>query len=127
MLEGKAVLIIDDDAMLLNMYGEQLKYEGMLVEYAHDGAEAISMANQNIPNIIILDIMMPKLNGFEVLRSLKSEENTKNIPVIVLSALSDPDKKKKALDAGAHSFMVKSDILPIDMVQEITKLLSQDS
>ena len=124
MLEDKAVLIIDDDSTLLSMYGEQLKFNGMIVEYAHDGEEALVMANQNTPNVIVLDIMMPKMNGFDVLAFLKSDDVTKDIPVIVLSALSDSEKMKTALDLGAAKYLVKADILPIDLINTISELLA---
>jgi len=123
MLQSKAVLIIDDDNTLLTMYGEQLKFDGMIVEYAHDGEEALRVANENVPNVIILDIMMPKLNGIEVLRSLKANDNTKGIPVVILSALMDSDKKKAALELGAAAYFVKSEVLPIDIVNKLTELL----
>lgn len=123
MLEDKAVLIIDDDTTLLSMYGEQFKYSGMLVEYAHDGEEAIIMASQNTPNAIILDIMMPKMNGFDVLKLLKSNDDTKNIPVIVLSALSDSENKRTAIELGAAKYMVKAEILPIDLMNALEEIL----
>lgn len=124
MLENKAVLIIDDDSTLLSMYGEQLKFDGMIVEYAHDGEEALVMASQNTPNVIILDIMMPKMNGFDVLKFLKSDDVTKDIPVIVLSALSDPEKMRTAIELGAARYMVKADILPIDLITAIGEVLA---
>lgn len=123
MLEGKAVLIIDDDSMLLNMYGEQLKFEGMLVEYAKDGSEALKLAKDNHPNIIILDVMMPKINGLEVLRLLKSDDDTKDIPVIMLSALNNPDQKSLAEKLGAKTYLVKSEVLPIDVVNTLNQVL----
>lgn len=123
MLQGKAVLIIDDDNTLLTMYGEQLKFDGMIVEYAHDGEEALRVADENIPNVIILDLMMPKINGIEVLRSLKANDRTKGIPVVILSALMDSEKKKAALELGAAAYFVKSEVLPIDIVNKLTELL----
>lgn len=124
MLEDKVVLIIDDDTSLLSMYGERLQHEGMVVEYAKDGEEALNMAFSNNPNIIVLDILMPKKNGLEVLKDLKENESTRNIPVIVLSALNDEEKKKTAFELGAIDYILKSEVLPVDIVDRVSKVLN---
>ena len=84
---GKSVLLVDDDLTLREMYESRLKAEGFVVNTARDGEEALDQATKNKPNVILLDIMMPKINGLDVLKKLKSQTETKDIPVIVLTAL----------------------------------------
>lgn len=124
MLEEKGILVVDDDFALLQLYEERIKQEGAMVSTAQDGAEAIQKAAETRPHVILLDLMMPTMNGFDVLMKLKEEEITKNIPIIVFSALSDEDKKKMALDLGADAYLVKSEVLPIDVVEKIKTVIA---
>lgn len=85
--EGKVILLVDDDLTLREMYDERLKAEGFDIIQASNGDEAMRKAKESKPNIILLDIMMPKVNGFDVLKDLKADPDLKDIPVIVLTAL----------------------------------------
>lgn len=125
MLEGKAILIVDDDPALLEMYSERLKAEGAIVLLAKDGDEALTMVQENHPSLILLDIMMPKKNGFEVLRELSQDQDANNIPVIILSALADDLKKKEGIGAGAVDYVVKAETLPIDVIEKVRKVLAE--
>lgn len=125
MLEGKAILIVDDDPALLEMYGERFKAEGVIVLEAKDGDEALAMVRENHPSLILLDIMMPKKNGFEVLRELSRDQDVNNIPVIILSALADDLKKKEGMGAGAVDYVVKAETLPIDVIEKVRKVLAE--
>lgn len=127
MFEGKVILIVDDDPTLLEMYVERIRAEGAVVLQAIDGEEAIAQAKENHPSLIMLDIMMPKLNGLEVLGQLKADLNTWEIPVIILSALNDEEKKKAGLALGAVDYIVKSDILPSDVIAKIKAILFPES
>lgn len=126
-MQDKVVLVVDDDLTLLEMYVERIKAEGAIVVSAKDGEEACLQATENHPHVILLDIMMPKVNGFDVLKKLKGNSETSEIPVIVLSALSDPAKEKMAFDLGAADFMVKSEVLPIDVIEKIRKYISLEN
>lgn len=127
MFEEKSVLIVDDDPSLLEMYVERIKAEGAIVLEAIDGEEAIKMAKDNHPAAILLDVMMPKLNGFEVLKNLKSDPETTEIPIVILTALADDTKKREGLALGAVDFIVKSETLPIDVVEKLRKIISPDT
>lgn len=124
MLEGKSILLVDDDLTLLEMYENRLKAEGALVEMARDGEEAIKMIEANHPDLIMLDIMMPKVNGFQVLQYLKNDQTLRDIPVIVLTVLVEGDKYTKAKELGADDFIVKSDLMPMDVIEKIRNLLA---
>jgi len=126
MFEGKSVLIVDDDPSLLDMYVERIKAEGAIVLEANNGEDAIRAAREDRPEAIMLDIMMPKLNGFEVLKNLKADSDTAGIPIVVLTALADDQKRRQAISLGAADFIVKSEILPIDVVEKIRKLIAPD-
>lgn len=125
MLEGKAILIVDDDPVLIEMYGERLRAEGAVVLEAKDGEEAVAMIRANHPNLILLDIMMPKKNGFEVLRELSQDQEANRIPVIILSALADDLKKKEGMGAGAVDYVVKAETLPIDVIEKVRRVLAE--
>lgn len=127
MFEGKSILIVDDDPSLLEMYVERMKAEGAVVVEATNGDEAVRSAQENHPAVILLDVMMPKLNGFEVLKSLKADPDTAEIPVVILTALADDQKRREGLALGAADFIVKSEILPIDVVEKLRKIISPDT
>lgn len=127
MLEDKVVLVVDDDITLLDMYVERIKAEGAIVVDAHDGEEALQKAHETSPSVILLDVMMPKLNGFDTLSQLKSDPDTAHIPVIILTALSDDRKRRQGLELGAADFIVKAETLPIDVIEKIEKVISPEN
>lgn len=124
MLEDKAIMVVDDDLTLLQMYEERIKQEGAIVVTAQDGAEVFQKAEESRPQVILLDLMMPSMNGFDVLKQLKANDSTKDIPVIVFTALADENKKKTAMDLGAEEYMVKSEVLPVDVVEKVKSILA---
>lgn len=119
----KSILLVDDDLTLREMYTERLKAEGFTVETAKDGEEALAKAKDLMPNIILLDIMMPKINGLDVLKKLKQNSDTKNIPVIVLTALIQDREKMESITRGADDYIVKSEIMPGDVIEKVKNLL----
>ena len=127
MFSDKVILIVDDDTTLLEMYVDRIKSEGAVVLEAIDGEEALKLAKEDHPAVILLDVMMPKLNGFEVLKQLKADPDTTSIPIVILTALADDSKKREALALGAADFFVKSDMLPMDVVEKIRKIISPEA
>ena len=122
---GKSILIVDDDLTLREIYVERLKIEGFVVDSAKDGEEAIQKAKTNHPNIILLDIMMPKINGLDVLKMLKSDDETKDIPILLLTALIQDIDKTKGLSSGADDYIVKSETMPGEVIQKIKSALEK--
>ncbi|MEA3248804.1 MAG: response regulator [Patescibacteria group bacterium] len=117
------ILVIDDDRFLAQIYILTLKkvgYEVLLMENGTDGIEA---AKKEKPNAIILDILMPGIDGFQVLRELKKSEKTKSIPVIMLTSLSQKEDEEMGMRGGAEAYLTKSTTLPDDVVKQLTKLL----
>jgi len=121
--EYKSILLVDDDLTLREMYLERLKAEGFAVETAQDGQEAVAKAKDTRPNLILLDIMMPKLNGLDVLKQLKAEKETAGIPVIVLTALIQDRERAQATELGATDYIVKSETMPGEVIQKIHAVL----
>jgi DNA-binding response OmpR family regulator len=122
---GKSILIVDDDLTLREMYVARLQAEGFSVDSAKDGEEAIQKAKDKHPNVILLDIMMPKINGLDVLKMLKTDDATKDIPVLLLTALIQDIDKAKGLSSGADDYIVKSETMPGEVIAKINAALEK--
>jgi len=123
------ILIVEDDPLIIRMYQNAFKFIGYDVATAIDGQEGLEAANNLKPTIILLDIMMPKLNGLEVLEKLKENSETKNIPVIMLTNLAGTQDAERALTLGAVKYIVKSEYKPkqiVDMTKEIMLATTRD-
>ena len=123
MAKEKTILLVDDDLTLREMYEERLKQEGYMVIGASNGEEALLKAKKESPSLIILDIMMPKLNGIDVMAKLKDDGATKEIPVIILTALVQEIDKLKDLMGEKDSYLVKSKEMPKDVIEKIAESL----
>jgi len=118
------VLIADDDMTLHEMYAERLRAEGFVIVSAYDGEEAIEKAYKEKPDILILDIMMPKVNGIDVMKKLREDDQTKGIPIILLTALAQEINKIKKMMGPKDNYLVKSEIMPMQVIDAIKKSLS---
>ncbi len=114
-MEKKTIMIVDDEEALVEIIRIKLESEGYNVMVAYDGKEALEKINKQKPNLILLDIMMPELNGFEVCKKLKNNESLKYIPVIMLSAKAQEVDIKKGREVGAIDYITK----PFDFAQMI--------
>lgn len=122
------ILLIEDDPMLTELYQVKLEMEGFQATVATDGESGLKQSKKLKPDLILLDIMLPKLNGFAVLKELKANRGTAAIPVIVLTNLggekADNDKKL-ALSLGASQFLVKTFHLPDDIIGSVKSTLEK--
>ena len=125
MPKGTKILMVDDDKMLIDMYKERLELAGYQVEISRDGEEGLAKVHQVKPDVVLLDIMMPKVNGYEALASIKSDPATKDIPVIILSALMRDVNKAKAVEAGADDYIIKSEAMPVDVIKKVETVLKK--
>ena len=125
MEEGKNVLLVDDDLTLREMYEERLKTEGFNIIQATNGEEALAKARETKPNIILLDIMMPKINGFDVLKELKADDELKAIPVIILTALIQDVDRVQGKKLGAADYIVKSETMPGEVIAKIKNAIGE--
>ena len=124
-MDGKVILLVDDDLTLREMYEERLKAEGFEIIQASNGEEAIAKAKESKPSIVLLDIMMPKINGFDVLKEIKGDPELKDIPVIILTALIQDVDKLQGKKLGAADYIVKSETMPGEVIQKIHHALGQ--
>lgn len=117
------LLIVEDELSLAEMYAEKLKIEGFDVDVAHDGLEGFEKMSLEHPDLVIMDIMMPNLNGLEALKLAKQDPGIKRIPVIMLTNLAGTADLKTALEKGAVGYIVKSDLTPGEVVDKIKMIL----
>lgn len=121
----KHLLIVDDDPLIARMYENKMQIEGYDVAVASNGEEALLAVRKKKPDLILLDVMMPKMNGVETLKALKSETKTKSIPIIILTNLGDNQEDvEKAKALGALDYLVKSQISLKELSERIKKELA---
>ena len=118
------ILFVDDDNFLRKVYEAELKEKNFDVVLAKDGDEGLEKAQLEDPDLIILDMIMPKKSGFEVLTELQRNQKTRNIPVIILSNLGQEDDKKKGIDLGAVDYLIKDNITLGILVEKINQYLN---
>lgn len=120
----KIVLLVDDDPLIIRMYQNKLTNEGYKVNIAFNGEEALVQVKREKPDLILLDVMMPKMNGPETLKALKEDPNTKMIPVIILTNLEDnPQYVESAKKLQALDYLVKSEISLKDLSERVKKAI----
>jgi len=119
------VLIVDDDMTLRELYVERMKAENYTIISASDGEEAIAKTIKERPDVILLDIMMPKINGIDVMKMLREKDETKAIPIIILTALVQEIDKIKDMMGSNDGYLIKSEIMPKDVVDKVKKALGQ--
>lgn len=120
------VLLAEDDSFLSSMYVTKLQLSGFDVDHAENGERALEILNAGQkPDIILLDIVMPKKSGFEVLEEMKKNPDWANIPVILLTNLSQKDDVDRGLSLGANDYLIKAHFTPSEVVSKIQKLLGK--
>lgn len=118
----KKILFIEDEAHLQKLVSQQLEQEGFRILSALNGEIGLQKAKQELPDLILLDLILPKKDGFEVLHELKTQEKTKNIPVIILTNLETSADVQKALDLGAIIYLVKANYKLEEIIRKIKEL-----
>lgn len=117
------ILLVEDDKSLREIYGVRLLAEGYDIVSAGDGEEALAMAIKDRPTLIVSDVMMPKISGFDMLDILRSTTETKDIKVIMMTALSSDDQRKRGEELGADRYLVKSQVGIEDVVRTVHEVL----
>lgn len=121
------IMIVEDDDSLREIYGIRLTAEGYAVISAHDGEDALAVAVRERPDLIISDVMMPKISGFDMLDILRSTPETQNIKVIMMTALSSEDQRERGERLGADRYLVKSQVGIEDVVNVVHEVLGDRS
>jgi len=120
---SKKILIVEDDKSLQQLLGDMLESEGFEVVQAYNGEDGSNLAKSENPDIMLLDLRLPKKDGFEVLRELKANTATSSIPVIIFTNLETPENINRAIEAGATNYIVKSNYDLEDILKKIKQIL----
>ena len=120
----KKILLVEDDQFLVRVYKLKLEKQGYEVIYLEDGREVLQTVRVEKPDLVVLDLILPKKDGVEVLKELKGNTETKDVPVLVLSQLGMPEDIEKSKEAGAIDHLVKSQNSFAEVVTEVKRILS---
>ncbi len=115
----KKILIVEDDSFVMDIYHTKLSQEGYEIIEAHNGVEAMEKLKEIKPDMILLDIVMPYMDGMEVLKKVKADEKLKSIPVILLTNLSQKEEITEGLGLGANDYLIKSHFTPSEVLEKI--------
>ncbi len=119
----KKILIVEDDSFISDMYKAKLEYLGYDIKIAENGKVGLELAASFNPNLILLDIVMPEKDGFELLSDLKKDEKLKNLPVILLTNLGRREDIEKGFKMGANDYIIKAHFTPQEVVDKVSKIL----
>ncbi len=117
------VVLVEDDAFLANIYKTKFEMEGFKVTHADNGLTGLEEVKKKKPDIVLLDILLPKMDGFTVLSNLKEDPDVKHIPVILLTNLGQKDDVAKGLEMGAVDYLIKAHFKPSETVDKVKKAL----
>lgn len=117
----KRVLIVEDESLLGNLLQRKLQAEGYYAFVATDGEDALRRIRQEYPDLVLLDIVPPRINGFEVLSELMQDEKLKKIPVIIISNAGEPAEIERAKEAGVQDWVIKTEFDPRDVVEKVRR------
>lgn len=121
----KRILLIEDDPFLAEIYVTRFKSAGFDIEVARDSVLGVSKTKESKPDLILLDIVIPNMNGFEVLRLLKKDADVSDIPVVILSNLGEEENVKKGLSLGAVAYFIKAHYTPTEVVVKVKEILEK--
>ena len=122
--KGK-ILVVEDEEILLTALKEELLTGGYEVEGAGDGVEGLEKVKTFKPGLILLDLLMPKMDGMEMLQKLKADQETRDVPVVILTNLSDYEKISEALSLGAMDYLVKANYKLEDLLENVKTVLAR--
>ena len=117
------ILIVEDEEFLLDLYEKKLEEVGFEVVKAGNGREGLSLTQLELPDLILLDILMPQTDGYEMLKKVKAGSKIKNIPVVIFSNLSQREEIEKGLKLGAKDYIIKTSVTPSEMVSKVKEYL----
>ena len=119
----KKILLIEDDPFLIDIYVTKFKESGFSVEVANDGESAFRYLEEKKPDLVILDIVLPQIDGWEILRKIKSAPGLKDLKVIILSNLSQKEEVERGINLGSIKYLIKAHYTPSQVVEEIKEII----
>lgn len=117
----KKILLIEDEEIMINLLQRKLSYEGYEVSLAKNGEDGLKLMKEIMPDIILLDIIMPKKGGFEVMEEMQKDDKLKKIPVIIISNSGQPIELDRAKELGAKDWLIKTEFDPQEVVEKVKK------
>lgn len=120
---SQKILLIEDDPFLSEIYTAKFEEAGFEISHAQDGSIGLRKIKDEHPDLLILDIVMPNMDGFEILRVIKDERETKDIPVVILSNLGEQEDVEKGLGLGAAAYIIKAHYTPTEVVAKVKAIL----
>jgi DNA-binding response OmpR family regulator len=124
-MEGKKILIVEDDAFIRDIYGVKFTNEGFEVILAENGIEAVRKLEDITPDVILLDMIMPYMDGMEVLKKIKDNQAWKSIPIIMLTNISEKEKISQGREFGVNEYLIKSHFTPAEVVEKVNNLFTK--
>ncbi len=125
-MQDSKILIVEDDPMISGMYKIRLEQDGFKVILADNGSTGLEVAIKDKPDLILLDIMMPQLDGFTVLKELRAKPAFKNLPIVMLTNLGTDEDKAKGEQFGATDYLVKANLTPTQVSEAVKKYLNDN-
>jgi DNA-binding response OmpR family regulator len=119
----KKILLVEDDPFLIDIYKTKFKKAGFQVEVAESGDQVFPVLKEIKPDLLVLDIVLPHLDGWEIMERIKSDKDLKNLKVIILSNLGQKNEVEKGLKMGAVKYLIKAHYTPTEIVEEIKKII----
>lgn len=117
----RKILIIEDEELLYNLLRKKLTAEGYDVSVAEDGQKGLDSMKESIPDLVLLDIVMPNKDGFEVMEEMQKDERFKNIPIIIISNSGQPVEVDRAKNLGARDWLIKTEFEPLEVIKKVKK------
>ena len=122
---AKKILIIEDEELLSNLLKNKLSELGYEVSVASDGLQGFEAIKEVVPDLILLDLVMPKMNGFEVMRKMQEDDSISSIPIIIVSNSGQPVEIDKAKELGAKDWLIKTEFDPQEVIDKVNKQLEE--
>jgi two-component system alkaline phosphatase synthesis response regulator PhoP len=122
---AKKILLIEDEEIMVNLLQRKLTQEGYEISVARDGEEGLKLMMEAVPDLVLLDIIMPKKGGFEVMEVMQKDKNLKNIPVIIISNSGQPVELDRAKELGAKDWLIKTDFDPQEVLDKVVKQIGK--
>lgn len=122
----KTILLVEDDPFLIDIYKNKLKEVGFEIETVEDGEKVLDKMKEKKPDLMLLDIVLPNVDGWEILKKIRTDTNLKDLKVIILSNLGQKDEVEKGIELGATKYLIKAHFTPSEVVEEIKKLLKKE-
>lgn len=119
----KKILLVEDDLFLIDLYTTKLEQEGFSVEVSNDGEDCLRRIKENIPDLVLLDIVLPNVDGWEILQKIRNDEKFKDLKIVILSNLSQKEEIEKGLKFNVEKYLVKAHYTPTEVVEEVKKII----